>query len=188
MLLLNFLSYLSPLQSHKCNTKVLGLPVHGVIQIYFTPDLDIWTNLNPLQVSQEFPRDILPPYSSHCHKPFEGDLARTPSPIGNKSKVDQKAPQPPWEKDFWLWWVSDHERSKHHFTDNLLFLKAFYLISKYSWLKCGSFRWTAKGLSHIHPFVHSPPNSCPIQAATSSRVLCAICSRLLLVIHFKYSS
>ena len=55
------------------------------------PPTGYMNNLNPLQVSQELPRDILPPYSSHCHKPFEGDLARTPSPIGNKKEVDQKA-------------------------------------------------------------------------------------------------
>ena len=31
---------------------------------------------------------------------------------------------------------------------------------------CHRFRWTVKGISHTYTWIHSPPNSPPIQAAT----------------------
>ena len=53
---------------------------------------------------------------------------------------------------------------------------------------CDSFRWTAKGLSHTHTCIHSPPNSPPTQAATEHWAELSVpYSRSLLVIHFKYS-
>ena len=49
--------------------------------------------------------------------------------------------------------------------------------------------WTAKGLSHTYTCIHSPPDSPPIQAATQHWAeFPVLCSRTVLVIHFKYSS
>ena len=51
----------------------------------------------------------------------------------------------------------------------LLLLILFKLLILYWSIanqQCDSFRWTTKGLSHIHTCIHSPPNLPPIQAAT----------------------
>ena len=52
-----------------------------------------------------------------------------------------------------------------------------------------NFRWTGKGLNHTYACIHSPPNSPPIQAATSHWAEFPLLhSRSVLVIHFNYSS
>ena len=69
-------------------------------------------------------------------------------------------------------------------------LLTFYFILEYSWLTMfWYFQWTAKGLSHLHTCMHSPPNSAPIQAATWHWTeFPVLYSRSLLGIHFKYLS
>ena len=55
--------------------------------------------------------------------------------------------------------------------------------------RCDSFRHTAKGLSHTHARIHSPPNSPPIQAATQHGAeFPVLYGRSLLVIRLKSGS
>ena len=49
-------------------------------------------------------QDILPPYSSHCHKPLEGGLARTPSSVGNIKRWTRRSPSDLRKKK-----ISDYE-------------------------------------------------------------------------------
>ena len=46
-----------------------------------------------------------------------------------------------------------------------MFLTLYFILA-YSRLCCDTFRQTAQGLSHTFTCIHSPPDSCPIQAAT----------------------
>ena len=45
-----------------------------------------------------------------------------------------------------------------------------------------------EGLSHTYPCIHSPPRSPPMQAASQHWQFSVLCSRTLLVIHFKHRS
>ena len=70
-----------------------------------------------------------------------------------------------------------------------IFFFTFYSVLEIQIKCCDSFRWTAKGLSHIYTYIHSPPSSPPIQAATWHWAEFPVLhSRALLAIHFKYSS